>query len=80
MLSRFRRVHLGATLWTVDRQVPLSMGFSSQEHWSKLPRPTPGDLPDPGMEPGSPALADEFFTARAIWEALIGCTITQILC
>ena len=38
---------------TVARQVPLSMGFSRQEHWSGLPRPPPGDLPDPGTEPAS---------------------------
>ena len=44
------------TPWTVSRQAPLSMGFSRQEYWSGLPFPPPGDLPDPGMEPGSPAL------------------------
>ena len=49
--------------WTV--QVPLSMGFSGQEYWSKLPFPTPGTLPDPGIEPMSlefPASAGRFFT------------------
>ena len=45
-----------ATLWTVAHQVPPSMGFSRQEYWSGLPFPSPGDLPDPGNEPGSPAL------------------------
>ena len=45
-----------ATLWTVARQAPLSMGFSRQEYWSGLPFPTPGDLPDPGIEPRFPAL------------------------
>ena len=45
-----------ATPWTVARQAPLSMGFSSQEYWSGLPFPSPGDLPDPGIETGSPAL------------------------
>ena len=40
----------------VVHQAPLSMGFSRQEYWSGLPFPSPGDLPDPGMEPGSPAL------------------------
>ena len=44
------------TSWTVVCQVPLSMGFSRQEYWSGLPFPSPGDLPDPGIEPGSPAL------------------------
>ena len=42
--------------WTVARQVPLSMGFSRQEYWSRLPFPSPGDLPDPGIEPEFPAL------------------------
>ena len=45
-----------ATPWTVARQVPLSMGFSRQEYWIGLPFPSPGDLPDPGMEPRSPPL------------------------
>ena len=42
--------------WTVALQAPLSMEFSRQEYWSGLPCPSPGDLPDPGMDPGSPAL------------------------
>ena len=50
------RVRLFATPWTVAYQAPPSMGFSRQEHWSGLPFPYPGDLPDPGIEPGSPAL------------------------
>ena len=53
LLSRFSPVQLFATLWTAARQAPLSMGFSRQEHWSGLPRPPPGDLPDPGTEPAS---------------------------
>ena len=44
------------TLWTVAYQVPPSMGFSRQEYWSGLLFPSPGDLPDQGNEPGSPAL------------------------
>ena len=44
------------TPWTAARQAPLSMGVSRQEYWSGLPCPPPGDLPDPGIEPGSPAL------------------------
>ena len=43
------------TLWTVARQASLSMGFSRQEYWSGLPFPSPGDLPNPGIEPTSPA-------------------------
>ena len=44
------------TLWTVAYQAALSMGFSRQEYWSGLPFPSPGDLPNPGNEPASPAL------------------------
>ena len=58
-------VQLFATLWTVARQAPLSMEFSRQESWSGLLFPTPGDLPDPGMELeslGSLALASGLFT------------------
>jgi len=43
------------TPWTVAYQAPPSMGFSRQEYWSGLPFPSPGDLPDPGIEPTSPA-------------------------
>ena len=53
------RIQLLATPWTVADQVPPSVGFSRQEYWDfpdKLPFPSPGDLPDPGIEPGSPAL------------------------
>ena len=50
------RVQLFATPWTVTSQAPLSMGFSRQEYWSGLPFPSPGDLPNPGIEPRSPAL------------------------
>ena len=56
------RVQLFATPWTVARQAPPSMGFSRQEYWSGLPFPSPGDLPDPGIEPRSPALQEEAFT------------------
>ena len=45
------------------------MGFFRQEYWSGLPLPPPGDLPDPGIEPLSPALAGGFFTISATWEA-----------
>ena len=56
--------------WTVAYQASLSMGFSRQEYWSGLPFPSPGDLPDPGIEPMSPALqadalpSDPFFTSE----------------
>ena len=50
------RVRLFATPWTVAYQAPPSMGFSRKECWSGLPLPSPGDPPDPGMEPKSPTL------------------------
>ena len=59
MLSHFSRVQLYATLWTAAHQVPLSMGFSRQESWNGLPFPSPGDLPDPGIEPRSPTLQED---------------------
>ena len=49
-------VRLFATQWAVAYQAPPSMGFSRQEYWSGLPFPSPGDLPNPGIEPESPAL------------------------
>ena len=73
MLSHFICVRIFVTLWTVAHQVALFMGFSRQEYWSGLPFPSPGDLPDPGIEPPSlisSALAGSFFTTGATWEAL----------
>ena len=52
------------TLWTVAYQVPPSMGFSRQEYWSGLPFPSPGDLPDSGIEPRSPALQVDTLTSE----------------
>ena len=52
----FPFVWIFATPWTVAQQAPLSMGFPRQEYWSGLPCPPPGDLPNPGSEPKSPAL------------------------
>ena len=52
------------TPWTVAHQAPPSIGFPRQESWSGLPFPSPGDLPDPGIEPASPALAGGFFTTE----------------
>ena len=49
-------IQLFVTLWTVVGQAPLSMGFSRQEYWSRLPCPFPGDLPNPGIKAGSPRL------------------------
>ena len=56
VLSSLSRVRLCVTPWTVAHQAPLSMGFSRQEYWSGLLCLPPGDLPNPGIEPRSPAL------------------------
>ena len=64
------RIRLFATKWTVTRQAPLSMEFPRQEYWRGLPFPSPGDLPDPGIEPvslESPALGGRFFTTSATY-------------
>ena len=66
VLSCFSRVRLFATLWTIACQAPLSMGFSRQKSWSELPFPPPGDLPDPGIEPTSPAFASRLFTREPL--------------
>ena len=55
-VSSLSRVRLFVTPWTVAYKAPPSMGFSRQQYWSGLPFPSPGDLPDSGIEPGSPAL------------------------
>ena len=75
MLSLFSCVQLFATPWTVAPQAPLSMGFPRQACWSGVPFPSPGDLPDPGIELTSLtslALAGEFFatstTSEAHWD------------
>ena len=57
-------VQLFATPWTVAYQAPPSMGFSRQEYWSGLPFPSPGDLPNPGIEPGSPAFQADALTSE----------------
>ena len=53
-MKSLSHVRLFATPWTVAYQAPQSMEFSRQEYWSGLPFPSPGDLPDPGIEPGLP--------------------------
>ena len=65
-------VPLFATPQTVAHQAPLSMGLPRQEHWSGLPFPSPGNRPNPGIEPMSllfPALTGRFFTTSTTWEA-----------
>ena len=63
-LASLADVQLCAILWTIASQAPLSMGFPKQEYWRGLPLPSPGNLPNPGFEPGSLASADGFFTAE----------------
>ena len=63
-MKSLSRVRLFATLWTVAYQASPSMGFSRQEYWSGLPFPSPGDLPDSGIEPGSPALEADALTSE----------------
>ena len=67
------RVPLFGTPWTVAHQAPPSMGFSRQEYWSGLPFPSPGDLPDPGIEPRSPALQADVLTSEPLKGVLINC-------
>ena len=67
-------VQLFVTPQAEAHQAPLSIGFSRQEYWSGVQFPTPGDLPDPGIEPSSlasPALAGEFLTTSTTWETRI---------
>ena len=82
-LSRFSRVRLFTTPCTVAHQAPLSIGFSRQECWSELPCPSPGDLPDSGIEPAShmsPALAGGFFTTDLPEKPLLQLYLYQFLC
>ena len=72
VLSRFSRVWVFETLWTVAHQAPLSMRYFRQEYWSGLPCPPPGDLSNAGRKPmslESPALGNGFFTTSTTWEA-----------
>ena len=54
------------TSWTVAHQASLCLGFPKQEYWNDLPFPNPGDLPNPGIKPTSPALAGRFFTTEPL--------------
>ena len=58
------RVQLFVIPWTVACQAPLSIGFSRREYWSRLPFPSPGDLPNPGIKPRSPALQADALTSE----------------
>ena len=67
------RVQLFVTPWTVAYQAPPSIGFSRQEYWSGLPFPSPGDLPNPRIEPGSSVLQ-----ADALWSEPPGTSLNKI--
>ena len=64
VLSHLSYLLLFVTIWAVVHQALLSTGFPRQEYWSGLPLPSPGDLPNQGIEPESPALAGGFFTTE----------------
>ena len=68
-----------ATPWTVACQIPLSTGFSSQEYWSELPFPSPGDLTNPGIERWSPALQADSLPTELQGKPYMGHTYTQKL-
>ena len=70
-------VQLFVTPWKIDHQAPLYVEFSRQEYWSGLPFPLPADLPDPEIEPASPALAGEFFTTEPPGKPHLLCVIIE---
>ena len=63
-VKSFSHAQIFETPWTIAHQAPLSMGFSRQESWSGLPVPSPADLPDPGIEPRSPAFQADALTSE----------------
>ena len=69
---------INLTPWTVAYQAPPSLEFSRQEYWSGLPFPSPGDLPDPGIEPGSPALQVDALPS-GISDKLVASVSTELL-
>ena len=77
MLSGFSRVWLFMTPRTVAHQAPLSMGFSKQRYWNGLPFPSPGDLPHPGIEPGSSALKANSLPSVPPGKPCLICTLSQ---
>ena len=64
LVQSLSHIRLFCDPWSVAHQVSLSKGFLRQEYWSGLPFTSPGDLPDPGIRPGSPALAGRFFSTE----------------
>ena len=74
-MKSLSRVRLFATPWTVAYQDPPSMGFSRQEHWTGLPFPSPGDLTNPGMKPGSPALQGGALLSEPLEDVIVYATL-----
>ena len=72
------RIWLFATPWTVAYQAPLSMGFSRQEYWNGLPFPSPGDLPNPGIEPRSPTLQADTLPSEPPGKLI--CSVHHVKC
>ena len=68
-------VQLFATPWTVAYQAPQYMGFSRQEYWSVLLFPSPGDLPDPRMEPGSPTLQADSLLSEPLGKPIVSVAV-----
>ena len=79
-MKSLNRVRLFATLWTVAYRAPPSMGFSRQEYWSGLPFPSPGDLPNPGIKPGSPALQADALTSEPPGKPIMSYSCNHIVC
>ena len=73
------RVRLFAIPWTVTYQAPPSMEFSRQQCWSGLPFPSPRDLPDPGVEPMSPALQADALLSELTGKALLITNLEEII-
>ena len=73
------RVQLFATLWTVVYQAPPSIEFSRQEYWTGLPFPFPGDFPNPGIEPGSPAVQADTLPSEPQYFKSCPLLVTKVL-
>ena len=66
------------TPWTITRQAPLSLGFSRQEYWSGLPFPSPGELPNPGIEPRSPTLQADALLSEPPGKSKVEWTVKEL--
>ena len=78
LVKLLSHVQLFGTPWTIAHQAPPSMGFSRQEYWSGLPFPSPGDLPDPGIEPKSPTLQADTLTSAPPGKPLLSLKSGQL--